>query len=114
MASSPPAELPAPGRTTPRWTPDRTASPFPCRESGSLPIAAARRSRRHWRVLRALETDADMALGGEVVDFGRPDLLHQADQVGRIRHVAIMQQERHIAGVRIFVEGVDPRGVERG
>src|SRR5882672_4738785 len=25
-----------------------------------------------------------------------------------------MQQERHIAGVRVFVEVVDPRGVERG
>ena len=55
-----------------------------------------------------------MALGGEVVDLGRPDLLHQPDQVGRIRHVAIVQQERHIAGVRILVEMIDARGVERG
>ena len=55
-----------------------------------------------------------MALGCEVVDFGRPDLLHQPDQVGRIRHVAIVQEERHIAGVRVFVEMVDARGVERG
>src|ERR1700687_5502762 len=64
-------------------------------------------------IFRAFETDADMALGGEVIDLGRPDLLHQPDQVGRIRHVAIVQQERHIAGMRIFVEMIDARGVER-
>jgi hypothetical protein len=55
-----------------------------------------------------------MALGGEVVDLGRPDLLHKPDQVGGIRHVAIVQQERHIAGVRVLVEMIDPRGIERG
>src|ERR1700726_1116010 len=65
-------------------------------------------------IFRAFETDADMALGGEVIDLGRPDLLHQPDQVGRIRHVAIVQQERHVAGMRILVQMIDPRGVERG
>ena len=55
-----------------------------------------------------------MALGGEIVDLGRPDLLHQADQIGRIRHVAVVQQERHVAGVRILVEMIDARGIERG
>src|SRR3979490_2696786 len=54
-----------------------------------------------------------MTLRGEVVDLGRPDLLHQPDQVGRIRHVAIVQEKRHIAGVRVFVEMIDARGVER-
>ena len=65
-------------------------------------------------IFRALEADADMALGGEIVDLGRPDLLHQPDQVGRIRHVAVMQQERHVAGVRILIEMIDAGGVERG
>jgi hypothetical protein len=55
-----------------------------------------------------------MALGSEVINLGRPDLLHQTDQIGGIRHVAIVQQERHIAGVRIFIEMIDARGVERG
>ena len=55
-----------------------------------------------------------MALRREIVDLGRPDLLHQPDQIGRIRHVAVVQQERHVAGVRIFIEMVDARGVERG
>ena len=65
-------------------------------------------------IFRAFEADADMALGGEVVDLGRPDLLHQPDQVGRVGHVAVMQQERHVAGVRVLVEVVDARGIERG
>jgi hypothetical protein len=55
-----------------------------------------------------------MALGGEVVDLGRADLLHQPDQVGRIRHVAIVHQERHIAGVRVLVEVIDAGGIEGG
>ncbi len=55
-----------------------------------------------------------MALRSEVVDLGRADLLHQPDQVGRIRHVAIMQQERHISGVGVLIQMIDARGVERG
>ena len=55
-----------------------------------------------------------MALGREIVDLGRPDLLHQPDQVGRIRHVAVVHQERHVAGMRILVEMIDARGIEGG
>ena len=55
-----------------------------------------------------------MALGGEIVDLGRPDLLHQPDQIGRVGHVAIVHQERHISDVRVLVEMIDARGVERG
>lgn len=55
-----------------------------------------------------------MALGGQVIDLGRSDLLHQPDQIGRIRHVAIVHQERHAADMRILVEMIDARGVERG
>src|SRR5665213_510014 len=52
-----------------------------------------------------------MALGGEIVDLGRPGLLHQ---VGRVCHVALVRQERHFAGVRLLVEMIDARAVERG
>jgi hypothetical protein len=55
-----------------------------------------------------------MALGGEIVDLGRPDLLHQPDQVGGVGHVAVMHQERHVAGVRILIKMVNPRRIERG
>lgn len=52
-----------------------------------------------------------MALGGEIVDLSRPDLLYQADQIGRIRHVAVMHQERDLADMRILVEVIDARCV---
>src|SRR5580693_3634825 len=65
-------------------------------------------------IFRALEADADMALRRQIIDLGRTDLLHQPDQVGGIRHVAIMQQERRVAGVRILIEMIDARGVEGG
>jgi hypothetical protein len=55
-----------------------------------------------------------VALGRKVIDFGRLGFLHQPDQVGRVGHVAVMQQERHIAGMRILVQMIDARGVERG
>ncbi len=64
-------------------------------------------------VFRALKRDTDMALGGEIINLGRPDLLHQADQIGRVRHVAVMHEERHVASVRVLIEMVDARGVER-
>jgi hypothetical protein len=53
-----------------------------------------------------------MALGCEVVNLGRPDLLHQPDQISRVGHVAIVQLERHVARMGIFVEMVDARGIE--
>ena len=55
----------------------------------------------------------DMRLGAEIVDFGRPDLLHQPDQVGGVRHVAIVQQERHVAGMPILIEVIDTVRVEK-
>jgi hypothetical protein len=55
-----------------------------------------------------------MALRREIIDLGRPDLLHQPDQIGRVGHVAVMQQERHVAGMAILVEMIDAGGVERG
>ena len=54
-----------------------------------------------------------MALGGEIVDLVRLRLLHDADQVGRIRHVAIVQDELLVRLVRILVEMLDAAGVER-
>ena len=34
-----------------------------------------------------------MALGGEVIDFGRLYFLHDADEVGGIGEIAIMQKK---------------------
>src|SRR4051794_10494641 len=54
-----------------------------------------------------------MALRSKVVDFGRPDLLNEPDQVGGIGHVAVVQEKRYIAVMGVFVEMIDTRGVER-
>ena len=55
-----------------------------------------------------------MALRGEIVNFGRPYLLHEANEVRRVRHVAVVHQEgRFRIVMRIAVEMIDARGVER-
>jgi hypothetical protein len=54
-----------------------------------------------------------VALGRQIVDLVGPHILHQPDQVGAVRHVAIAQMEAHPVIMRVLVEIVDPRGVER-
>lgn len=53
-----------------------------------------------------------MALGGEVVDFVRLGFLHDADEVGCVRHVAVMQDEAWVFLVRILIDVFDAAGVE--
>ena len=55
-----------------------------------------------------------MALGGEVVDLVRLGLLDDADEVGGIRHVAVMQDEPLVLDMRVLVDILDPAGIERG
>ena len=55
-----------------------------------------------------------MALGGEVVDLVGAHLLHDADQVGGVGQIAIVQEQTGTAHVRVLVEMIDPGGVERG
>ena len=55
-----------------------------------------------------------MALGGEIVDFVRLGLLDDADQIGRIGHVAVVEEERHAGFMRIMEQMIDPFRVERG
>ncbi len=54
-----------------------------------------------------------VALRREIVDFSRLHLLHDADEVGRVGHVAVVQEEPHIRLVRIVVQMIDAVGVER-
>lgn len=63
-------------------------------------------------IFRGFRAHADVALGGKVVDLGRPDLLDQADQIGRIGHVAIVHQKRHIRDLPVLIEMIDARGIE--
>jgi hypothetical protein len=51
--------------------------------------------------------DLDVALRGEVVDFGRLRFLNDTNEIGRVSHVAIVQCEADILFVRIVIEMVD-------
>src|SRR5581483_5364655 len=66
------------------------------------------------RVLRLLERHCDVRLRGKVVQLVRLHLLHHVQQARRIRHVAVMQDQLAIAGVRILIQIVDAIGVEQG
>lgn len=59
------------------------------------------------------ETHLNVALRGKIVDLIRLRLLHQPDDVGGIRHVALMQREPRVLDVRVLVNVFDPGGVER-
>jgi hypothetical protein len=55
-----------------------------------------------------------MALGTQIVDFARPRLLYQPDQVGGIGEIAIVQEETGTTLMRVDIDVVDTLGVERG
>ena len=54
-----------------------------------------------------------MALRREIVDLVGLVLLDEADEVGRIRQIAIVHEEARLVLVRIDVEIVDARRIER-
>jgi hypothetical protein len=53
-----------------------------------------------------------MAVGGEVVDFGRLNLLDDADQAGAVGEVAMMELVADVGLVEVAVEMVNPSGIE--
>jgi len=55
-----------------------------------------------------------VALGGQVVNFIGLHLLDDADQVGGVGQIAIVQPESHLLLVRAGVKVVDARRVEGG
>src|ERR1043166_1005908 len=55
-----------------------------------------------------------VALRGEIVDLVWLRVLHEADEVGRISHIAVMENEAQAGLVRIMIKMVDPPGVEGG
>ena len=63
-------------------------------------------------VFGRLEGHRDVALRRQVVDLVGLHLLHDADQVGGIGQVAVVQEQAHVALVRILVQVVDAVGVE--
>jgi hypothetical protein len=65
-------------------------------------------------IFRDIETHAHMALGGEMIDLVRLDMVEQLDQVRRIGNVPVVQKEPHVIDVEVLREVVDTPGVERG
>jgi hypothetical protein len=65
-------------------------------------------------VFRRLEAHLHMALGTQIVDLVRLCLLQYADQVRRVRQIAVVQEEAGIRHVRVGVEVVHPLRVEGG
>lgn len=53
-----------------------------------------------------------MGLGGQVVDLVGPDLLDDADQVGGVRQVAVVQEKAPACCMGVLVEVIDAVGVE--
>ena len=68
-------------------------------------------------VFRSLEGDSDVTLGAEVVDLVGLDLLNDADQVGRIGEIAVVEDEAgqgaaDVDLMGVLVEVIDAIGVE--
>jgi len=55
-----------------------------------------------------------VALGCQVVDLVGLDLLEDADQVGGIREIAVVQDQVAVCLVRVLVQVVDAVRVEQG
>ena len=53
-----------------------------------------------------------MRLGREIVDFIRLDLLDDADEVGRIGQVAVVEDQITIFNMRILIKMVDAVGIK--
>ncbi|MCY1531169.1 hypothetical protein D9M68_663870 [compost metagenome] len=63
-------------------------------------------------VFGALEADGHMALCAQVVDLVGLGFLHDADQVGAVAEVAVVQVEAGVVHMRVLVDVVDALGVE--
>ena len=55
-----------------------------------------------------------MALRRQIVDLVGLRFLDDADQVGRIGHVAIVEFQTDILFVGVLIEAIDTRRIERG
>ncbi|MNY14445.1 hypothetical protein D3C86_1476220 [compost metagenome] len=85
---------------------------FKAEDSDGLEEAQSAKSIGVGRVLGRLKGDLDVALSGQVVDLVGLDLLDDADQVGGIRQVSVVQVKAAVGVMGILVEVVDAIGVE--
>ena len=64
-------------------------------------------------IFRRLEAHMHMALRRQIIDLVGLGLLNQADQVGGVGQVAIVQEQARLVLVRVEIEVIDARRVER-
>jgi hypothetical protein len=64
-------------------------------------------------VLGRLEADRHVAHRAQVVDLVGLHLLHDADQVGAVRQITVVQLEALVVDMRVLVQMIDPVGVEQ-
>ena len=64
------------------------------------------------RILGHVEAHAHMALGAQVIDLIRPDLLQKVGQLSRNAEVAVVKIDPGLRVVEIPVQMIDPVGVE--
>ena len=64
-------------------------------------------------IFRTVETHAHMALCGQIINFFGLDLRHEPRQGAGVAQISIVQKQPVAARVRVFINRVEPSGVER-
>ena len=59
-----------------------------------------------------IETDTDVALRAEMIDFIRFQIVEQFHQINRVRQIAVMEEQPDPVDVRVNIKMIDARGVE--
>jgi hypothetical protein len=85
---------------------------FPTEDANGLKQAQGPKSIGIGRVFWCLERYLHMRLRREVVDLVGLRFLHDADDVGRICNIAIVQMEGNTLLVRVMNQVVDSLGIE--
>jgi hypothetical protein len=65
-------------------------------------------------IFGGVETHLHMRLGAKIVKLGRPHLLHQSDQIGRIGQIAEVKVKPAALHMQIQIETINPLRVEGG
>ncbi len=63
-------------------------------------------------VLGGFEADRDVRLGGQIIDLVRLNFLDDADQIGAVGQVAIVQDKPLVGLVRVLIQMFDAAGIE--
>src|SRR5262249_31402697 len=85
---------------------------FPAEDTNGLEQAQCSKSIGVGRIFRRLERDLHMRLRREIVDLIRLRFLHNADDVSRVGHIAVMHMEGYPLLVRIMNQMVNTLGIE--